>query len=231
MLPTPTRPLTKATLSEVAVANQTDIPEILSREEAVARGLAIYFDGGFSCRSGHTGWRYVANNVCVECNRSRKKNWAKNNPDKIRKWAADNSEKVKEINRRCYRNNIEKRKDNTKRCRANNIDYYSDYRKRYREEKADLIRALNTKRRAAKRGAPGKYTPEDIANIVKAQRNKCAYCRCSLARAKRHIDHIVPLSRGGTNWPSNIQLTCDKCNLSKNSKHPVDFARERGLLV
>ena len=33
-----------------------------------------------------------------------------------------------------------------------------------------------------------------------------------------HIDHIVPISRGGKSVPSNLQVLCDKCNLSKGSK-------------
>jgi 5-methylcytosine-specific restriction endonuclease McrA len=30
-----------------------------------------------------------------------------------------------------------------------------------------------------------------------------------------HRDHKTPLTRGGTNWPSNIQLLCRKCNVKK----------------
>lgn len=33
-----------------------------------------------------------------------------------------------------------------------------------------------------------------------------------------HIDHIVPISKGGKTVPSNLQVLCDKCNFSKGSK-------------
>lgn len=33
-----------------------------------------------------------------------------------------------------------------------------------------------------------------------------------------HIDHIVPLARGGTNDSANLQLLCETCNLRKGSK-------------
>ena len=33
-----------------------------------------------------------------------------------------------------------------------------------------------------------------------------------------HIDHIVPISKGGKTVPSNLQVLCSKCNLSKGAK-------------
>lgn len=33
-----------------------------------------------------------------------------------------------------------------------------------------------------------------------------------------HIDHIVPVSKGGKSVPSNLQVLCDKCNASKGSR-------------
>jgi hypothetical protein len=46
-----------------------------------------------------------------------------------------------------------------------------------------------------------------------------------------HKDHIVPLARGGANWIANIQLTCPKCNFSKNRSDPIDFAKKLGKLL
>jgi hypothetical protein len=35
-----------------------------------------------------------------------------------------------------------------------------------------------------------------------------------------HVDHIIPLARGGTNDITNFQALCPKCNLSKGVKLP-----------
>lgn len=34
-----------------------------------------------------------------------------------------------------------------------------------------------------------------------------------------HIDHIVPISKGGKTVPSNLQVLCSKCNGRKGAKY------------
>lgn len=79
-------------------------------------------------------------------------------------------------------------------------------------------------------GAEGKYTKKDIRQLMSAQRSKCANCKTPLKNGY-HIDHIIPLISGGTNWPSNLQLLCPKCNCSKGAKDPIDWAQENGRLL
>ncbi len=65
--------------------------------------------------------------------------------------------------------------------------------------------------------AGGVFTKQDIDDIYWKQNGKCAYCDKEL-NGKFSIDHILPVSRGGTNWPNNIALCCSSCNSSKNNK-------------
>jgi len=44
---------------------------------------------------------------------------------------------------------------------------------------------------------------------------------------KYHIDHRIPLSRGGSHVPWNLGLTHDKCNFSKHTKTPWEYAPQR----
>ena len=48
----------------------------------------------------------------------------------------------------------------------------------------------------------------------------CAYCRATPAHIaySRHIDHIVPLSRGGSHTADNLAPACQKCNISKGAR-------------
>lgn len=84
--------------------------------------------------------------------------------------------------------------------------------------------------RAKQRNAAGSHTPTELDRLFILQRSKCAYCRISLARGYEE-DHIVPLALGGSDFISNIQLTCQKCNRDKRAKHPLVYAREIGLLL
>jgi 5-methylcytosine-specific restriction endonuclease McrA len=104
----------------------------------------------------------------------------------------------------------------------------------YRKKNPEIKRALHQKRRAIKSGADGKFTSAEIYFLLEKQRCMCALCSCKLKKSgenKFHMDHIKPLSKGGSNWISNIQLTCPSCNLRKNDKDPFEFAKQNGKLL
>ena len=87
-------------------------------------------------------------------------------------------------------------------------------------------------RRARKQNAGGQHTIEEIVELFKKQKGRCANpcCRRSLKK-KYHIDHIVPVIRGGSSDIGNIQLLCPSCNLKKRDKTPAIWAAENGLLL
>lgn len=91
--------------------------------------------------------------------------------------------------------------------------------------------------RARKRGAEGTHTPAQIQELLKRQHRRCYYASCGHAKFERrngkyiyHIEHIVPLSRGGSNSISNIVLACPTCNLKKHDKLPHEFPEGGRLL-
>jgi hypothetical protein len=65
----------------------------------------------------------------------------------------------------------------------------------------------------------GAHSKQDVAEIRVRQGDTCAYCGVNL-EGSGHVDHIIPLSLGGSNGKENIQLACRSCNLVKGSSHP-----------
>ena len=58
--------------------------------------------------------------------------------------------------------------------------------------------------------------PEDVRIAVwRRDGGKCARCG---SREKLEYDHIIPISKGGSNTERNIELLCEKCNREKSAK-------------
>lgn len=62
--------------------------------------------------------------------------------------------------------------------------------------------------------APGECTGEQIAARVAYFGGRCWIC----GEAGTEIDHVKPLSRGGSHWPSNLRPACKSCNSRKRSR-------------
>lgn len=84
-------------------------------------------------------------------------------------------------------------------------------------------------RRARKMNAGGHYTAADIELQIKAQTDKkgrlrCWWCGKEIPKGTiYHVDHVVPLIKGGSNGPENIVISHGKCNMSKHDKTPGQF--------
>lgn len=60
--------------------------------------------------------------------------------------------------------------------------------------------------------------PVEIKNKILSKSNsKCSCCGTSLSLKTMTIEHVVPISRGGTNDEANLVALCLKCNQSKRN--------------
>ncbi|MHC5779219.1 HNH endonuclease [Nostoc sp.] len=50
---------------------------------------------------------------------------------------------------------------------------------------------------------------------------KCFWCSCELTPETLTIDHLVPLSKGGSNKLKNLRATCARCNQTRGNAMPV----------
>jgi len=128
---------------------------------------------------------------------------------------------------------MSQRDDILERCKiwyTNNRERFnSRMRRRYATNPIVKLKAATYRhnRRATMASAEGLYTETDLINLYEEQSGLCAYCGIRLFD-HYHIEHMQPLSRGGTNWPENLSLTCPECNLSKGSKTVEEWRRVRG---
>lgn len=76
----------------------------------------------------------------------------------------------------------------------------------------------NVKRKSRIKAVNDKtITPKELHNLLLIQNYECVYCGCSLLDNK-HLDHIIPLSKGGMHSLKNVQYLCPHCNLVKHNK-------------
>lgn len=75
------------------------------------------------------------------------------------------------------------------------------------------------RRRAQKIGTTvEEFTREQI---IERDKSTCHICGKVCALNEIHIDHIVPLSRGGTHTVDNVAVACAPCNLRKGATLPA----------
>lgn len=58
-------------------------------------------------------------------------------------------------------------------------------------------------------------------NVLSRNGPQCTYCGDAVGPF--HIDHVHPLSRGGSNKLENLTVACQSCNLSKGSKTVTEW--------
>ena len=57
--------------------------------------------------------------------------------------------------------------------------------------------------------------------VGEAQGWKCKFCQRDISgKGASALDHIIPIARGGTSDPDNLQLLCRRCNMRKSDHAP-----------
>ena len=81
---------------------------------------------------------------------------------------------------------------------------------------------LNRQRyRARLSAAHGSFSQDEWQQLCEQYEYRCACCG---EKKPLTVDHVIPLSRGGSNAIENIQPLCRTCNSSKKDKH-IDYRK------
>jgi 5-methylcytosine-specific restriction endonuclease McrA len=94
------------------------------------------------------------------------------------------------------------------------------YRARHPEAAKSQVRAGNHRRRAQKTSAGGSYTRDQWQSLLLSFGNRCLWCGNDSERLT--VDHVIPVSLGGTSDISNLQPLCFSCNSRKRNR-VMDF--------
>lgn len=155
----------------------------------------------------------------IKNRRKRESDWRKANPERNRmhkrKWEINNPEKIRIKNKRYY---------------EDNKNHHLLICKRWRDSNRTLRALYSRSRYALKKWAEGSHTLDDILEIYEKQKGKCAYCKKKVGE-KYHIDHILPLNKGGSDDKYNICIACPRCNQTKSDKMPWVFAKQNWMLI
>jgi 5-methylcytosine-specific restriction endonuclease McrA len=131
-------------------------------------------------------------------------------------WTANNKESVGASKRSYYEREREDILARSKKWAENNPE-------KVRQAKTNNLR----KRRAARHASRGNFTVQEFEELCESYGNKCLACGDN--EAVLEADHVVPLTRGGSDSISNIQPLCGSSN-RKKFVNIIDYRSSTNIL-
>lgn len=120
---------------------------------------------------------------------------------------------------------MEQKKKNIATDRQINPDKYLQARRDWKARSIDRWNAMHKKHRMARRAREWDAFVEDVDSDVVWERDKglCGICKGQVdINENWHLDHIIPLAKGGLHCYDNVQVAHSACNLSKGNRVPDD---------
>ena len=184
--------------------------------------------------SKHKGCKFGVRNNCKTCMNKSNKKYNKNNKEKSvirhKKYYEVNKERLLIQHRKYNQDNKITISLIGKIYRESNKKAKSEYDKNYKMANKDKILLRNKKYRENNKAKVNNYCANYRALKLKAtpvltkQELKDIELYYILAQylsefgTKHHVDHIIPLSKGGLHHPDNLQVLTERDNRCKNAK-------------
>lgn len=110
------------------------------------------------------------------------------------------------------------------------LEYGKEYSKIYCKTEKGIAKSKNDGAKRRGNFKKGNVTSEEMINLQK-NAITCYWCNIKLHNKVKHIDHYIPISKGGKHTLSNLVVSCANCNLKKSAKDPILFANSIGKLL
>jgi 5-methylcytosine-specific restriction endonuclease McrA len=180
--------------------------------------------------SGSRATKYCSTECRAEAARIRTKKWTKENSEWVTERNARHYAENKDVEvarRRLYRmEHRQEERERWARWRESHRDDARENQARYYATHSDNWRAQAHKRRVLIASGP-QHTLGDELRAYLLSSGRCTYCGAVTSWERGHIDHVVPLARGGGNDRGNIVWSCAFCNRSKGAKLLVEWTQEK----
>lgn len=170
-----------------------------------------------------------------ESHNKRTKKYYEENKEKVLKvckeYREENKERISEYKKDWAKKNRVRKSEQEKHWRENNEKRNVEMKKKWYEKNRDRVYSNLLKRRSLKHFV--RFEGIRRKELLDRDNWKCKRCGVQVHdrsvggnenrhlwddERKAHIDHIIPISKGGDSTPNNLQVLCRTCNLSKNNK-------------
>lgn len=98
----------------------------------------------------------------------------------------------------------------------------AEYRKKYRQ-RPEVVEARRVENHNRRNRLSGTLPKDCLAQLIEKFGERCMNPNCTTTDAPLTIDHVVPVSMGGDNSMSNVQILCARCNESKGNRSEADY--------
>lgn len=141
---------------------------------------------------------------------------AENSNREAKGWSRKNPERLREVRREYYKRNAEKLRPLAREYKKKRTAHEKLRLAKWNKNNRGRRNASDAKRRAiiAKSFSDLENTERKIVEVFYETSERVSLC----LGIRQHVDHIVPLAKGGLHHPSNLQILPWRVNLSKGCK-------------
>lgn len=165
---------------------------------------------------------------CKQCDNEANKLWyAKNterNKQRSVKWIKANKEKFREYRERWEEENKERRRKYLSEWYQKNKESLSIRQKEWWNANPDKRKLYKHRYYGKMKEQLGEVSSDIVERLFIEQRGLCYYCGIDLE--EWHLEHMIPISRGGLHDDRNLCISCPTCNLRKQNKTAEEFIQQ-----